>query len=66
MITWADLTPTLLDMAGVATESLPFHGRSFRAAMREERSEGWDEVFASHTFHEITMYYPMRVVRGRR
>ena len=26
----------------------------------------WDEVFASHTFHEIQMYYPMRVVRERR
>ena len=24
------------------------------------------EVFGSHTFHEITMYYPMRVVRERR
>lgn len=66
MITWADLTPTLLDMAGVATEGMPFHGRSFRTAMQEERPEGWDEIFASHTFHEITMYYPMRVVRGRR
>ena len=23
----------------------------------------WESVFASHTFHEIQMYYPMRVVR---
>lgn len=23
-------------------------------------------VFASHTFHEIQMYYPMRVIRDRR
>ena len=27
--------------------------------------EHWDTVFASHTFHEIRMYYPMRVVRDK-
>jgi len=32
----------------------------------KEKTSGRDEVFASHTFHEITMYYPMRVVRERR
>lgn len=31
----------------------------------EENPAGWDEIHASHTFHEITMYYPMRVVRNR-
>ena len=64
MITWADLTPTLLECAGVEHE--PVHGRSFKAAMEEPSPAGWDEVFASHTFHEVTMYYPMRVVRTRR
>ena len=43
-----------------------FHGRSFLSLLGTEKSEGWDEVYASHTFHEITMYYPMRVVRERR
>ncbi len=28
--------------------------------------KGWDEVYASHSFHEITMYYPMRVLRERK
>jgi N-sulfoglucosamine sulfohydrolase len=42
------------------------HGRSFLPVLHSDSSEGWDEVFASHTFHEIQMYYPMRVVRGRR
>ena len=27
---------------------------------------GWDEVYLSHTFHEITMYYPVRVLRERK
>ncbi len=40
-------------------------GRSFLKVLEEERPSGWDEVYASHTFHEITMYYPMRVVRTR-
>ena len=66
MITWADLTPTLLDLAGAIPENYQMHGRSFKDAMAEESPAGWDEVFASHTFHEITMYYPMRVIRGRR
>ncbi|MBO94125.1 MAG: heparan N-sulfatase [Opitutales bacterium] len=43
-----------------------FHGHSFLSVLDQEKTEGWDEVHASHTFHEITMYYPMRVVRERR
>ncbi len=42
--------------------AVTFQGRSFLSAMTEERPAGWDELYASHTFHEITMYYPMRVV----
>jgi N-sulfoglucosamine sulfohydrolase len=28
--------------------------------------DGWDETFTSHTFHEVTNYYPYRALRGRR
>ena len=66
MVTWADLTPTLCDMAGAKRPKHGFHGRSFRAVLGQEKASGWDEAYASHTFHEITMYYPMRVVRTRR
>lgn len=66
MVTWADLSPTLLDLAGVGSDAPAMHGRSFKDAMTQSPTEGWNEVFASHTFHEVTMYYPMRVVRGRR
>lgn len=66
MISWVDLTPTLLDIAGVEFAGLGLQGRSFKAVLEEENPAGWDEVFASHTFHEITMYYPMRVLRERR
>ena len=42
-----------------------FHGRSWAGLWDEENPAGWDEVYASHTFHEITMYYPMRVIQTR-
>ena len=66
MVTWADITPTILDFAGTLPEKQNFHGRSFLQVLQEENPKGWDEIYASHTFHEITMYYPMRVVRTRR
>jgi N-sulfoglucosamine sulfohydrolase len=42
-----------------------FHGRSFLPVLDKEKTKGWDVVYASHQFHEIQMYYPMRVVRER-
>ncbi len=103
MVSWVDLTPTILEFAGVKDVPGPpavpqpepeipektkpkkgssaqpspkksnpaqprpyvFHGRSFLSVLDQPKATGWDEVYASHTFHEITMYYPMRVLRGR-
>jgi N-sulfoglucosamine sulfohydrolase len=43
-----------------------FHGKSFLPTVGVEHPKGFDEHYASHTFHEITMYYPMRVIiRGK-
>ncbi len=66
MISWVDITPTILDYADSLKDNMRFHGRSFKRAVGEEHPEGFDEIYASHTFHEVTMYYPMRVVRGRK
>jgi|CXWL01.1.fsa_nt_gi N-sulfoglucosamine sulfohydrolase len=66
MISWADLTPTILDFAGVPPPAGGFDGRSFRPALEGAPLPGWDEVYASHNLHEVTMYYPMRMVRTRR
>lgn len=94
MVSWVDLTPTILDFAGVldaktgrATKELVgripapprnassqntrdtprgvFHGRSILPTLAQADTPGWDVAYASHTFHEIQMYYPMRVVRER-
>ena len=65
LISWVDLTPTLLDMAQVKYEDNAFHGRSFAGAIIEEDTTR-KHIYASHTFHEITMYYPMRSMRSGR
>lgn len=61
-VSWVDLTPTILDMASVSYNKEDFHGKSFEEIIDKENPKGWDNIYASHTFHEITMYYPMRVV----
>ncbi|MBT6199338.1 MAG: sulfatase [Bacteroidetes Order II. Incertae sedis bacterium] len=73
MVSWVDLTPTILDFAGIdlnqeKANGTPyrFHGKSFLDLLSNRNPNGWDVVYASHTFHEITMYYPMRVIRNKR
>jgi N-sulfoglucosamine sulfohydrolase len=64
MASWTDIAPTILDWAGVKPPAnLP--GRSILPVLEQEKSTGWDEIYSSHQFHEITMYYPMRMVRTR-
>lgn len=66
MISWVDLAPTILDFVRASPPKEGFDGRSFRPALEGGKLKGWDEVYASHNLHEITMYYPMRMVRTRR
>src|SRR5205823_5996784 len=62
MASWTDVAPTVLDWAGVKKpDELP--GRSLLPALEQEKPAGWDAVYGSHQFHEVTMYYPMRMVR---
>lgn len=64
MASWTDLTPTILDWAGV-TKPATLPGRSVLPVLDQEKPMGWDVVYGSHQFHEITMYYPMRMIRTR-
>jgi N-sulfoglucosamine sulfohydrolase len=43
-----------------------YHGKSWISILGNPDGQHWDTVFASHLFHEIQMYYPMRVVRDAR
>ncbi len=66
LINFADLAPTIMDFAEALPQKSEFQGKSFKSVLERENPWGWDITYASHTFHEITMYYPMRVVRERR
>jgi len=62
LVSWTDLAPTVLDWCGLSKpDAMP--GRSFLAHIEAPARNGWDEVYGSHQFHEVTMYYPMRMVR---
>lgn len=37
-----------------------YHGRSWLPTLSEENPAGWNHSAASHSWHEVTMYYPMR------
>ena len=40
-----------------------YHGKSWLHCLSNPKDTHHETIFASHTFHEIQMYYPMRVVR---
>lgn len=64
MTSFVDLAPTILDWAGLEPAKA-MSGRSLLPIIDEENPSGWDVVYGSHTFHEVTMYYPMRMIRTR-
>jgi N-sulfoglucosamine sulfohydrolase len=70
MVSWIDITPTILDWAGAKPPAgykySPLPGRSLLPILGQENPAGWDRVFATHSFHEINQYYPIRSVRTRK
>jgi N-sulfoglucosamine sulfohydrolase len=65
MVSWVDIAPTVLDYAGVKGPDYPLSGASLMPLLGQSAAAGRDMVFASHDFHEINQYYPMRSVRTR-
>ncbi len=43
-----------------------YHGKSWLHCLANPGQPHHETIFASHTFHEIQMYYPMRVVRDQK
>ncbi|KAL6832238.1 alkaline-phosphatase-like protein [Trichoderma camerunense] len=73
IISFIDLLPTFLDWAGhgsttsSASTSPPRLGRSILPIIDETNThDDWTKVFGSHTFHEVTNYYPTRFMRTSR
>ncbi len=42
-----------------------YQGKSWIPILGKAEASHWETVFASHTFHEIQMYYPMRAIRDQ-
>ena len=66
MVSWTDVAPTVLDWCGVAPPTT-YHlsGTSLLPILGKDDDAARDAIFASHDFHEINQYYPMRAIRTR-
>jgi N-sulfoglucosamine sulfohydrolase len=56
MASWVDVLPTIFDWTGVKAPP-GLAGRSLLPILGEERPKGWDEVYGSHQFHEVTTFW---------
>ncbi len=65
MVSWVDLLPTLIDLAGGV---VPDHidGRSFAPVLLGSASEHRDLVFTTHSGAGVVNVYPIRSVRTRK
>jgi len=68
MVSYVDILPTMLDWSNhPKINNVERAGRSFLRILSEPSPlPPWDHVFGSHTFHEITNYWPTRFMRGPR
>ncbi|XP_077979654.1 N-sulfoglucosamine sulfohydrolase-like [Glandiceps talaboti] len=72
MASTLDIVPTVLEWFNMSypkykllKKDVKLTGKSLLPVLAEEPQSGWDTVYASHNLHEITMYYPMRVIRHK-
>lgn len=66
LVNWCDLFPTACDFLDADASGLELEGRSLLPILDQTEPAGWDRTFFSHCFHEVTNYFPYRVVRERR
>ena len=64
MVSWVDILPTLVEIAG--GKAIPdIDGRSFAAVLRDPKSEHRDRIFATHSADGKMNAYPIRSIRTR-
>jgi N-sulfoglucosamine sulfohydrolase len=70
MVSYIDVLPTILDFVGHPAKTDPAQKRIGRSLLENLGSTSddtkFDRVFGSHTFHEVTNYWPTRFIRDRR
>ncbi len=64
MVSWIDLLPTLIDLAGGAPPQ-GIDGRSFASVALGETADHRDEIFATHSGDGVFNVYPIRSIRTR-
>ena len=62
MVSWVDLIPTLIDLAGGKVPG-DIDGRSFASVLLGKQTSHRDKVFTTHTGDTIYNIYPIRSVR---
>ena len=62
---WQERGENLKENRGPRGGLTSYHGKSWIPILGDTDAEHHETIFASHTFHEIQMYYPMRVVRDK-
>ncbi|TWT66788.1 Choline-sulfatase [Posidoniimonas polymericola] len=68
MVSWIDLLPTLLELAGGEPPAAPtqIDGRSFAGVLTGEQDTHRDEIFTTHSGDGNHNVFPIRAVRDRR
>ena len=66
LVSFVDITPSVLEYAGVPPPEYTLHGQSFLPLIDNPKNSGQNEIYFSQSFHEVTMYYPMRAIRTGR
>ncbi|CAL5867078.1 uncharacterized protein PFLUO_LOCUS1290 [Penicillium psychrofluorescens] len=70
LVSYIDILPTILDWAGYRESQAAEPQRRGRSLLpilaSSSLDDAWTQVFGSHTFHEITNYYPTRFLRNSR
>jgi N-sulfoglucosamine sulfohydrolase len=70
LVSWIDVPSTMLAWARIAPPPdyryAPLPGRSLLPILDQTDSPGFERIFATHSFHEINQYYPMRSIRTRK
>lgn len=64
MVSWVDILPTLIEMAGGEAVA-GIDGQSFAAVLRGQKTEHRDRIFTTHSADGRMNLYPMRSVRTR-
>jgi N-sulfoglucosamine sulfohydrolase len=70
LVSYIDILPTILDFVGHPAKKDPSRKRIGRSLLQilgsSSDDANFERVFGSHTFHEVTNYWPTRFIRDRR